>query len=211
MCISIKMAMPFRKEDIEAACVSAALCLGYDNLKDEQKSVITKFVSGSDVFAILPTGFGKSLCYACLPGVFDRLSGMVNSIVVVLTPLTATMKDQVLSPCLVMHVIQLVQIIIVYKHAVDVHYTIYIQVASFSAKGLLSAYITADQEDITIIQGVTEGNYKLVFFTPEMLLLKKKWRYLLTTPQYSENLKAIVVDEAHTVKKWYVHLVPCFI
>ena len=31
--------------------------LGYDNLKDEQKSVITKFVSGSDVFAILPTGF----------------------------------------------------------------------------------------------------------------------------------------------------------
>ena len=59
------MAMPFRKEDIEAACVSAALYLGYDNLKDEQKSVITKFVSGSDVFAILPTGFGKSLCYAC--------------------------------------------------------------------------------------------------------------------------------------------------
>ena len=35
------MAMPFRKEDIEAACVSAALYLGYDNLKNEQKSVIT--------------------------------------------------------------------------------------------------------------------------------------------------------------------------
>ena len=97
MCISIKMAMRFRKEDMEAACVSAALCLGYDSLKDEQISVITKFVCGSDVFAILPTGFGKSLCYACLPGVFDRLSGMANSIVVILTPLTATMKDQVLS------------------------------------------------------------------------------------------------------------------
>ena len=72
--IEIKMAMSFkefRKEGIEAACVSAALCLGYNNLKDEQKSVITNFVSGSDVFAILPTGFGKSLCYACLPGMFD--------------------------------------------------------------------------------------------------------------------------------------------
>ena len=56
--IEIKMAMSFnefRKEDIEAACVSAALCLGYNNLKDEQKSVITNFVSGSDVFAILPS------------------------------------------------------------------------------------------------------------------------------------------------------------
>ena len=42
-------------------------------------------------------GFGKSLCYACLPGVFDRLSGMTNSIVVALTPLTATMKVSILA------------------------------------------------------------------------------------------------------------------
>ena len=31
------------------------------------------FVEGRDVFAILPTGFGKSLCYACLPASFDRM------------------------------------------------------------------------------------------------------------------------------------------
>ena len=46
----------FRKEDIEAACISAALCLGYNNLKDEQKSVITNFVSGSVYF---PLGLEK--------------------------------------------------------------------------------------------------------------------------------------------------------
>ena len=28
-------------------------------------------ISGSNVFAVLPTGFGKSLCYACLPTVFN--------------------------------------------------------------------------------------------------------------------------------------------
>ena len=94
---SILIMAKFCKQYIETACVSAALCLGYNNLKDEQKSVITHFVSGSDVFAILPMGFGKGLCCACLPGVLDRLSGMTNSIVVVLTPLTAIMKDHVAS------------------------------------------------------------------------------------------------------------------
>ena len=44
----------------------AAKWLGYV-LKEEQKTVITSFVLGRDVFAVLPTGFGKSLCFACLP------------------------------------------------------------------------------------------------------------------------------------------------
>ena len=85
-----------------------------------------------------------------------------------------------------------------------------IQVASFSAKDIFTAYIGADQENTEVIQGVTEGSYRMVFFTPEMLLLKKKWRHLLTLPPYSHNLKGIVIDEVHTVKKWYVPLVLVF-
>ena len=50
--------------------------------------------------------------------------------------------------------------------------------------------------------GVLEGTYQLVFFTPEMLLLKKKWRHILMNDRYSEGLKAFVIDEAHVVKKW---------
>ena len=42
----------------------------------------------------------------------------------------------------------------------------------------------------------------MVFFTPEVLLLQKKWQNLLMTPTYSDCLRAIVVDEAHAVKKW---------
>jgi len=66
-------ATSFSKEEIEATCNSVALSLGYSSLREQQKTVITKFVAGSDVFAILPTGYGKSLCYACLPDVFDKL------------------------------------------------------------------------------------------------------------------------------------------
>ena len=48
---------------------SVARSLGYVSLKSEQKAVIKDFVTGNDVFAVLPTGYGKSLCYVCLPGV----------------------------------------------------------------------------------------------------------------------------------------------
>ena len=72
--------------------------LGYTKLKPEQMNVIISFLSDRDVFAVLPTGFGKTLCYACLPLVFDKLSRTkeVNpSIVLVLTPLNVIIRDQV--------------------------------------------------------------------------------------------------------------------
>ena len=71
--------------------------LGYRDMKPEQLKLVLKFVEGNDVFAILPTGFGKSLCYACLPLAFDSIlkSKRGHSIVVVVTPLLAIMKDQV--------------------------------------------------------------------------------------------------------------------
>ena len=44
----------------------------------------------------LPTGYGKSSCYILLPQIFDFVRGAKNeSIVVVVSPLTALMKDQV--------------------------------------------------------------------------------------------------------------------
>ena len=80
---------------IERAVISASAELGYSLLKEKQKVVITQFVSGRDVFAALPTGYGKSLCYGCLPRVFDDLRSSHGSIVVVVSSLTALMKDQV--------------------------------------------------------------------------------------------------------------------
>ena len=42
-------------------------------VKEEQLEVVVAFLSGCDVFSVLRTGFGKSLCYACLPFAFELL------------------------------------------------------------------------------------------------------------------------------------------
>ena len=70
--------------------------LGYAGLKEEQYAVIKDLIDGQDAFAALLTGFGKSVCFACLPGVFDAIMSTDNSVVVVSSPLIAIMKDQVI-------------------------------------------------------------------------------------------------------------------
>lgn len=49
--------------------------MSLQTLKPKQKEAVMAFVAGSDVFVTLPTGHGKSIIYAVLPGAFDRLKG----------------------------------------------------------------------------------------------------------------------------------------
>ena len=79
------------------AAISAARRLGYRNFKHEQMKVVLGFLSGRDVFVSLPTGYGKSLCYACLPWTFDIIGNGEPSIVLVISPLLSLMQDQVTS------------------------------------------------------------------------------------------------------------------
>ena len=83
-------------EAVERAIHSACDHLGVQSLKEKQKEAIKAIIAHQDVFICLPTGYGKSLCYALLPLVFDSLLGREKgtSIVLIISPLTAIMMEQ---------------------------------------------------------------------------------------------------------------------
>lgn len=61
---------------------------GFDAFREGQADIIEKIMSGRDVFAVLPTGGGKSLCYQ-VPAL------MLEGVTLVISPLIALMQDQV--------------------------------------------------------------------------------------------------------------------
>ena len=83
------------RERIDSAKSASALKLGYAQLSTKQAEVLQAFLSGNDVFVSLPTGSGKSLCYWSFPFTFNILREVESSIVLVVSPLIALMKNQV--------------------------------------------------------------------------------------------------------------------
>jgi ATP-dependent DNA helicase RecQ len=61
---------------------------GFHGFRFPQQEVIERVVAGEDVFLVMPTGGGKSLCYQ-IPAL--HRSGLT----IVISPLIALMKDQV--------------------------------------------------------------------------------------------------------------------
>ena len=86
-------------EGVQQAIKTAGARMGYFTLKDEQLRIAADVLGGRDGFVCLPTGYGKSLCYAILPWAFDELSRMrkddKHSIVLVVSPLVSLTADQV--------------------------------------------------------------------------------------------------------------------
>ena len=65
---------------------------GFEAFKGNQEAIIRTLLGGRDVFVLMPTGGGKSLCYQ-LPAL------MSEGVAIVISPLIALMKNQVDAMC----------------------------------------------------------------------------------------------------------------
>ena len=83
---------------LEDALVAVCRVFGIEGLNKHQKEAIKYVVeTKKDLFVSLPTGCGKSLIYHALPIVFSSMSSSQaeKHIVIVVSPLSSLMKDQV--------------------------------------------------------------------------------------------------------------------
>ena len=145
-----------------------------ESLLPEQEQSIRAFFEGSSVFVNLPTGYGKSLIFQCLPIVADVLyfKPRGSHVLVVISPLRSLMEDQV----------------------------------SFLNNIGVPAIAIGDEEDPEIIQQVINGNYIIVFGSPECMLSTPTWRGIFNTQSFKELLIGVAIDEAHCITQWYVNI-----
>ena len=133
--------------DVDKGIVESNRRLGYESMKEHQRKVIESFVEGNDVFAVLPTGYGKSLCYFCLPYLCDYLDQQDPvrpwSVVIVVSPLMALKNDQV-------------------RNLIDK-----------GVNAVVAKSGTEMEEDIK--SSIVAENFQIIFTTPELPITNKKW------------------------------------
>jgi ATP-dependent DNA helicase RecQ len=134
--------MPSSPHDLNSALKHF---FGYDTFRPMQERIIRSLVEGRDVCVIMPTGGGKSLCYQLPSAVTGRTT-------VVVSPLIALMKDQV---------VQLEQMGI--------------------SAGLLNSSLSGE-EQLKVKRAAREGKYRLLYLSPERLAREDTFGWLRTVP-----------------------------
>lgn len=74
------------------------------------------------------------------------------------------------------------------------------QVSYLKSIGISSVNIssTSDEEK----KDVESGKYSIVYGSPESWLQNERWRSMLSSDVYSENLCTVAIDEAHVIRQW---------
>ena len=64
-------------------------------LKEEQETAVKELLSGNDVLAILPTGFGKSMIYTIFAALARQELRSATTCVLIISPLKSLIEDQI--------------------------------------------------------------------------------------------------------------------
>ena len=118
--------------------------------------------------------YATRLCRLCYK--LTRVDALPTkrSVVIVVSPLVSLMIDQVSS-----------------LRSQDIHVA-----AILSGNRGVDPKFTATNEDIL------QGKFSLLYSSPEAIIGVERWRQMLLEKPLSEQIVAVIVDEAHCVCKW---------
>lgn len=72
-------------------------------------------------------------------------------------------------------------------------------ILQLQSRGISAACLSGNSVDE---DGIINGEYSLIFASPESVVKNEKWREMLQSKLYQDNLFGIVTDEVHVVPKW---------
>lgn len=138
-----------------------------------QLGAINATLQGKDVFVLMPTGGGKSLCYQ-LPSLIK--SGTTRGVTVVISPLLSLMQDQVQ-----------------HLRALNIQaYVINSETQQDERRAIFDAFKESNVQDFI----------QLLYVTPEMLSKSQAIVNAFGRLYDKGQLARLVVDEAHCVSQW---------
>lgn len=146
------------------------------SLYPDQLDALRNFLCGSDVFVNKPTGFGKSIIFQMAPFAEMALAKHITQYKV--------WRDSAI-------LIVICPLIALMKD----------QVNRLQELGISAAYVGSDQSN-SVLNKIENGEYGLVFMSPESTLDNERWRSMISNPLHSKSLMGIAVDEVHCVTHW---------
>lgn len=138
-----------------------------------QIGAINATLGGKDVFVLMPTGGGKSLCYQ-LPSLIT--SGETRGVTIVISPLLSLMEDQV-------------------QHLRHLHIQAYLinsETKAEERRAIFDAFQEPNVQDFV----------QLLYVTPEMLSKSQAITNAFSRLYNRGQLARLVIDEAHCVSQW---------
>lgn len=145
----------------------------------------------------MPTGYGKSVIFQCLPWLFQCKRGLQYPLItLVVSPLTSLMQDQVMTLCEK-------GIKACFLNCEGTHGSTY----KLRGEEENDSDDDQDKTDVhascsTSLIDLQRGAYNIIYAHPETLLNNKNISSMLRSKLYKQRVCAVVIDEVHMMSEW---------